>query len=76
MTVSELPFVNTAGDVAAIVQGIKNLKEVVAKNPKLSMKYPTATESVEDFVANYPNSVGSRTANHWVGTAKMGTDSG
>jgi cellobiose dehydrogenase (acceptor) len=76
MTVSELPFVNTDGDVAAIVQGIKNLKAVVAKNPKLSMRYPTADESVEDFVANYPNSVGSRTANHWVGTAKMGTDSG
>lgn len=76
MTVSELPFVNDAGDVAAIVQGIKNLKEVIAKNSKLTMKYPTASESVEDFVKNYPNSVGARTANHWVGTAKMGTDSG
>jgi hypothetical protein len=76
MTVSELPYVNTDGDVAAIVQGIKNLKDVVAKNSKLTMKYPTATQSVEDFVAAYPNSVSARTANHWVGTAKMGTDSG
>jgi cellobiose dehydrogenase (acceptor) len=76
MTVSELPYVNTAGDVAAIVQGIKNLKDTVAKNPKLTMKYPAASQSVEDFVAVYPNSVGARTANHWVGTAKMGTDSG
>lgn len=76
MTVSELPYVNTAGDVAAIVQGIKNLKDVVAKNSKLTMKYPTADQSVEDFVAAQPNSVGARTANHWVGTAKMGTDSG
>lgn len=76
MTVSDLPFVKDAGDVAAIVQGIKNLKEVIAKNSKLTMKYPTATESVEDFVKNYPNTVSARTANHWVGTAKMGTDSG
>lgn len=76
MTVTDLPYVNTDGDVAAIVQGIKNLKDVIAKNPKLTMKYPTATESVEDFVKNQPNSVGVRTANHWVGTAKMGTDSG
>jgi cellobiose dehydrogenase (acceptor) len=58
------------------VQGIKNLKDVVAKNSKLTMKYPNATQSVEDFVAAYPNSVSARTANHWVGTAKMGTDSG
>ena len=76
MTVSELPYVNTAGDVAAIVQGIKNFKDVVAKSSKLTMKYPTADQSVEDFVAAQPNSVGARTANHWVGTAKMGTDSG
>lgn len=76
MTVSDLPFVKDSGDVAAIVQGIKNLKEVIAKNSKLTMKFPTATESVEDFVKNYPNTVSARTANHWVGTAKMGTDSG
>lgn len=76
MTISEQPFVNTPGDIAAIVQGIKNLKEVVAKSPKLTMKFPTSTESVEDFVANYPKEIGARTANHWVGTAKMGVDSG
>lgn len=76
MSVSDLPYVKDAGDIAAIVQGIKNLKDVIAKNPKLTMKYPAATDSVEDFVAAQPNSVGARTANHWVGTAKMGTDSG
>lgn len=76
MSVTELPYVNTPGDVAAIVQGIKNLKAVIAKNPKLTMKFPTASQSVEEFVAAYPNTVPARTANHWVGTAKMGTDSG
>ncbi|OQO04051.1 hypothetical protein B0A48_10694 [Cryoendolithus antarcticus] len=76
MTVSTLPYVNTAEDVAAIVQGIKNLQAVIAKNPRLTMVYPNSTTKVEDFVANYPNTVSRRTANHWIGTAKMGTDSG
>ena len=76
MVVSDPPYQKTAGDIAAVVQGIKNLQTAIAKNPRLTMVYPAPGQKVEDFVSSYPNTVGARTANHWIGTAKMGTDSG
>ena len=76
LSFAQLPFVNTSEDVAVIVQGIKNVKAAIAKNSKLSLLFPTPSQSIEDFVATYPNTTSARTANHWVGTAKMGTDSG
>lgn len=50
--VSTLPYLNDANDVAAVIQGIKNLKAALANVQNLTWEYPTADESVEDFVNN------------------------
>ncbi|KAF3022035.1 hypothetical protein E8E14_012745 [Neopestalotiopsis sp. 37M] len=74
--VSTLPYLNDANDVAAVIQGIKNLKAALANVANLTWEYPTADESVEDFVNNMIVSYSNRRANHWIGTAKIGTDDG
>ncbi|PNS17843.1 Cellobiose dehydrogenase [Sphaceloma murrayae] len=76
LAIPKLPFVETQGDIDAIVQGIKNVLAALAKNGRITVLAPAAGQSVEDFVKAQPNTIGARTANHWMGTAKMGTDSG
>ncbi|TKX20231.1 cellobiose dehydrogenase-like protein 2 [Elsinoe australis] len=76
LAIPSLPFVNTQGDIDAIVQGIKNVLAALAKNTRITVLAPAAGQTVEDFVKAQPNTIGARTANHWMGTAKMGTDSG
>ncbi|KAG8629314.1 hypothetical protein KVT40_003179 [Elsinoe batatas] len=76
INIAQNPFVNTQGDRDAIVQGIKNVIAALAKNPRITVLQPAAGVSVESFVAGVPDSPAARSANHWMGTAKMGTDSG
>ncbi|KAF2220696.1 hypothetical protein BDZ85DRAFT_203325 [Elsinoe ampelina] len=76
MTVSDPPFLKTDEDKAAVVQGIKNLRAAFANVSGVEIIYPAANITAEAFVASYPVTVGSRSANHWMGTSKMGTDSG
>ncbi|PNS21142.1 Cellobiose dehydrogenase [Sphaceloma murrayae] len=76
MAVSDPPFLKTDEDVAAVVQGIKNLRAALAQTPGVELIYPASNLTAEQFVENYPVTVGSRSANHWMGTAKMGLDSG
>lgn len=76
ISVTDLPYNKTQGDFDAIVQGIKNVQAAMAKNKDITVVFPNASQSVENFVATYPVSTSARTANHWIGTARMGTDSG
>ncbi|PSK36656.1 Cellobiose dehydrogenase [Elsinoe australis] len=76
MTVSDVPYLKTDEDKAAVIQGIKNLRAALAQTPGVQLIYPSSNITVESFVENYPVTAGSRSANHWMGTAKMGTDSG
>ncbi|KAK9425521.1 putative Fungal cellulose binding domain-containing protein [Seiridium unicorne] len=74
--VSTLPYLNDENDVQAVIQGIKNLQAALANVQNLTWEYPTADESVEDFVNNMVVSYSNRRANHWIGTNKIGTDDG
>ncbi|KAF2090894.1 hypothetical protein K490DRAFT_71198 [Saccharata proteae CBS 121410] len=76
MTVSTVPYLHTDEDKAAVVQALKNLRTALAENPNITFIYPPANQTIEDYVDAYPVTTSDRTANHWVGTAKMGTDSG
>lgn len=76
VSVTDLPYTKTQGDIDAIVQGIKNVQAALKNNKDITVVYPAAGQTVEDFVSSYPVSTSARTANHWIGTARMGTDSG
>ncbi|KAH6659192.1 fungal cellulose binding domain-containing protein [Truncatella angustata] len=74
--VSTLPYLNDKNDVQAVIQGIKNLQAALSNVKNLTWEYPTASETVEDFVNNMVVSYSNRRANHWIGTNKIGTDDG
>lgn len=76
MTVSDPPYQKTAEDIAAVIQGIKNLQAALSSDSSITMMYPSANTTVESFVSTYPNTVSYRTANHWIGTSRLGLDSG
>ncbi|KAK8091318.1 Cellobiose dehydrogenase [Apiospora phragmitis] len=76
--VSTVPYLRDPEDVAAVIQGIKNVQAAVnAQNiPGLKWMVPAPDQSVEDFVNNMVVATSNRRANHWIGTSKMGTDDG
>ncbi|KUI56946.1 Cellobiose dehydrogenase, partial [Cytospora mali] len=76
MVVSTLPYLQNEYDVAAVIQGIKNLQAALASVSDLVWTYPAANTTVEDFVDDMVVSYSNRRANHWIGTAKIGTDDG
>lgn len=76
MVVSTLPYLNDKNDVAAVIQGIKNLQASLKSVANLTWTYPDPSISVEDFVNNMVVSYSNRRSNHWIGSAKLGTDDG
>lgn len=76
MVISEVPYLQTENDVAAVATGIDNLKKALAADPAIQILYPPSNQTTEQFLAAYPLTTGARTANHWIGTCKMGLDSG
>lgn len=88
MVVSTLPWGN-ADDLAATAIALDHMAEALTQVPGLTYLYgPLASTSSAQSAANltgaeflatvpltYAN-IGARRANHWLGTAKIGTDSG
>lgn len=72
--VSTLPYLNNEYDKAAVIQGIKNLQAGLASVQNLTWTYPNSSQTVEEFVDTMVVSYSNRRANHWIGTAKLGTD--
>ncbi|KAH7031437.1 cellobiose dehydrogenase [Microdochium trichocladiopsis] len=75
VTVSTLPYLTDKGDVAAVIQGIKNMQAALNKVPNLTFVSPAPGQSAEDYVAQYVVS-SNRGSNHWIGSAKLGVDDG
>jgi cellobiose dehydrogenase (acceptor) len=77
MTVGVEPHATTAADKAAIISGIENMlaaiKDYSFDGTAITLLQPTASQSVEDYVNSY---VQGRTSNHWLGSARLGTDDG
>jgi len=76
MVVSTLPYMNTAEDRLAIINGLKMLRDAFANSSVLTLMYPPSNQTIEDFVDSYTMTVSARSGNHWMGSAKMGVDSG
>lgn len=92
MHVSILPYLQTAGDLEAVTKGIENLMSSLQGTANLTFLSPSSNETVSAFLASvslpsfmlpyllilrqYPVIASERTANHWLGTSKLGTDDG
>ncbi|EHK98786.1 putative Cellobiose dehydrogenase [Glarea lozoyensis 74030] len=70
MVVSTLPYVAMALD---------SMKSALKTIPGLTWLAPTLNQTGADYLKTIPltySNVGARRSNHWMGTAKLGTDSG
>ncbi|KAK2629463.1 hypothetical protein QTJ16_000283 [Diplocarpon rosae] len=78
MVVSELPYDNTA-DIATAATAIDHMVEALSSLSGLTWIYPAPGQSGADYLTTVPltlENIGARRSNHWMGTAKLGTDSG
>ncbi|KAJ4377276.1 hypothetical protein N0V83_000100 [Neocucurbitaria cava] len=74
--VSKAPYLQNQADTDVVIAGIKSMLAAIQKNPAIEMEVPPANTTVEQYVASLPKTPAARRANHWIGTAKIGTDSG
>ncbi|CAL3966250.1 unnamed protein product [Diplocarpon coronariae] len=78
MVVSEIPYNNTA-DLETVAVAIDHMVEALSPVPGLTWIYPAPGQSGAAYLNTVPltlGNIGSRRASHWMGTAKLGTDSG
>ncbi|KAF1833964.1 hypothetical protein BDW02DRAFT_630778 [Decorospora gaudefroyi] len=76
MFVSKAPYLLNDADTGVVIAGVKNMIAAIKKNPEIEFQVPAANMTVEAYVASLPKTAARRRANHWIGTAKIGTDSG
>ncbi|CAN9084886.1 cellobiose dehydrogenase [Alternaria alternata] len=74
--VSKAPYLQNEADTGVVVAGIKSMMKAIKKNPAIEFQVPPENMTVEAYVASLPKTPAARRANHWIGTAKIGTDSG
>ncbi|KAH9859347.1 hypothetical protein IAQ61_011128, partial [Plenodomus lingam] len=74
--VSKAPYLQNEADTGVVVAGIKSMMKAIQKNPAIEFQVPPSNMTVEAYVASLPKTPAARRANHWIGTAKLGTDSG
>ncbi|KAE8355464.1 hypothetical protein BDV28DRAFT_146138 [Aspergillus coremiiformis] len=73
--VSTVPYLRDKNDVDAVIKGIQNLQGAL-NGTGLTWNYPALNTSAAEFVDSTPITTGTRRANHWMGTCKLGTDDG
>ncbi|KNG51801.1 carbohydrate-binding module family 1 protein [Stemphylium lycopersici] len=76
VVVSDSPYLKNEADTSVVIAGIKSMIKAIKKNPAIEFQVPPEGTTVEDYVSSLPKTPAARRANHWIGTAKLGTDSG
>ncbi|KAF2646905.1 hypothetical protein P280DRAFT_465050 [Massarina eburnea CBS 473.64] len=76
IVVSKAPYLQNQADTDAVVAGIKSMQAAVARIPDITWEVPAGNVTVEEYVASLPKTPAARRANHWIGTSKIGSDSG
>nr|ADT70773.1 cellobiose dehydrogenase [Amesia atrobrunnea] len=74
--VSDVPYLKDPNDKEAVIQGIVNLQNALKNVAGLTWTYPNSSITPREYVDNMVVSPSNRRANHWMGTAKIGTDDG
>ncbi|KAK6070571.1 fungal cellulose binding domain-containing protein [Seiridium cupressi] len=74
--VAEHPYLHTAGDKEAVLKSIDNIRAALTPVKNLTWALPLANETTDAYVDSLVVSAAARRSNHWMGTAKLGTDDG
>lgn len=76
MQVSTPPYLRNQADTDAVIASLKSMVKALSKNPDITMQVPPVGTTIEAYVASLPKTPAARRANHWIGTNKIGSDSG
>ncbi|UQC86147.1 cellobiose dehydrogenase precursor [Colletotrichum lupini] len=76
MNVSVFSYFNDEGDhdFETVVATVSGVVKAISSIPRATMINPAPSQDVRDYVQKLFVDIG-RTANHWVGTTRLGTDS-
>lgn len=73
MQISVSPYLNNAADKDVVIRGVQSILTAAANKNGITFIQPAAGITATAYVNSY---IASRRANHWIGTCKLGTDSG
>lgn len=76
MVVSDTPYVNNENDLAATKDSIKMVIAALSADEQIEVVFPSKNTTLDAYLEDYAQTTGSRSANHWMGSCKMGVDSG
>jgi cellobiose dehydrogenase (acceptor) len=75
--VSTVPYLRNNNDLEAVIKSLENVASTLTSKVKnLKIEWPAAGTSIREHVMNMPVDTGTRRANHWIGTNKLGTNDG
>lgn len=76
MIVSDTPYVNNENDLAATKDSIKMVLAALSADKQIDVVVPSMNTTLDSYLEDYAQTTGGRSANHWMGSCKMGVDSG
>ena len=76
MVVSDTPYVNNENDLAATKGSIETVIAALTADKQVEVVFPAKNTTIDQHLENYAQTTGGRSGNHWMGSCKMGTDSG
>jgi cellobiose dehydrogenase (acceptor) len=76
MVVSDTPYVNNENDLAATKDSIRTVIAALSADEQIDVVFPSKNTTLDAYLEDYAQTTGSRSANHWMGSCKMGVDSG
>jgi cellobiose dehydrogenase (acceptor) len=76
MIVSQTPYLNNENDLAATKGSIETVIAALTADKQVEVVFPAKNTTIDQHLENYAQTTGGRSGNHWMGSCKMGTDSG
>lgn len=76
MDIGVVPFFNNTVDLEVSVASMQSMLDMLHNDPNVTVAFPPAGKSAAQMFADLVVTASARTSNHWMGTCKMGVDSG
>lgn len=70
------PYLHDENDKATVVKALDSIRATLGGIPGLTWHVPLANQTSQEYVDSLLTTPAQRRANHWMGTAKLGTDDG
>jgi cellobiose dehydrogenase (acceptor) len=76
MVVSDTPYINNENDLAATKDSLQMVIAALSADKQIEVVSPARNTTLDAYLEDYAQTTGSRSGNHWMGSCKMGVDSG